>query len=163
MCAHFFNGILWPYTRGVHGQTAGCTFYEPVHPDGAQNKTLISNTACRTRPYHRSLSLNPRASEGQGGPQTPCQFGLWRRPCTLFLKFLDLPLRGHPSHTPIAKHLPMCNIQRSKFLDFSWFNILWHLFFGGRWYDACSRFMSVFKRVTIVSSIASMGWISVLR
>ena len=42
--ARFFNEILWLYTRGVHGQAAGCTFYEPVRPDGAQNKTLISNT-----------------------------------------------------------------------------------------------------------------------
>ena len=42
--AHFFNEILWLYTRGVHGQAAGCTFYEHVRPDGAQNKTLISNT-----------------------------------------------------------------------------------------------------------------------
>ena len=44
MCAHFFNELLWLYTRGVHGQAAGCTLYEPVRPDGAQNKSLISNT-----------------------------------------------------------------------------------------------------------------------
>ena len=28
----------------MHGQAAGCTFYEPMRPDGAQNNTLISNT-----------------------------------------------------------------------------------------------------------------------
>ena len=44
VCARFFNELLWLYTRGVHGQAAGCTFYEPVRPDGAQNNTLISNT-----------------------------------------------------------------------------------------------------------------------
>ena len=46
MCARFFNEFEWLYTRGVHGQAAGCTLYEPVRPDGAQNKTLISNTVC---------------------------------------------------------------------------------------------------------------------
>ena len=44
MCARFFNLLLWLNTRGVHEQAAGCTFYEHVRPDGAQNKTLISNT-----------------------------------------------------------------------------------------------------------------------
>ena len=44
VCARFFNELLWLYTRGVHGQAARCTFYEPVRPDGAQNNTLISNT-----------------------------------------------------------------------------------------------------------------------
>ena len=44
VCARFFNEILWLYYRGVHGQAAGCTLYEPVRPDGAHNKTLISNT-----------------------------------------------------------------------------------------------------------------------
>ena len=39
-----FNELLLLYTRGVHGQAAGCTLYEPVRQDGAQNKTLISNT-----------------------------------------------------------------------------------------------------------------------
>ena len=44
MCARFFNDLLLLYIRGVHGQAAGRTFYEPVRPDGAQNKRLISNT-----------------------------------------------------------------------------------------------------------------------
>ena len=44
MCACFFNSLLWLNTRGVHEQAAGCTLYEPVCLDGAQNKTLISNT-----------------------------------------------------------------------------------------------------------------------
>ena len=44
VCACFFSKSVWLYTRGVHGQAAGCTFYEPVRPDGAQNKSLISNT-----------------------------------------------------------------------------------------------------------------------
>ena len=44
VCARFFSESLWLYTRGVHGQAAGCTLYEPVRPDGAQNKSLISNT-----------------------------------------------------------------------------------------------------------------------
>ena len=44
VCARFFNLLLWLNTRGVHEQAAGCTFYETVRPDGAQNKTLISNT-----------------------------------------------------------------------------------------------------------------------
>ena len=47
----FFNELLWLYTRGVHGQAAGCTFYEPVRSDGAQNKTLISNTARASEHY----------------------------------------------------------------------------------------------------------------
>ena len=48
MCARIFNLLLWLNTRGVHEQAAGCTFYEPVRPDGAQNKTLISNTGVPT-------------------------------------------------------------------------------------------------------------------
>ena len=40
----FFCTVRPVCARGVHGQAAGCTFYEPVRPDGAQNKTLISNT-----------------------------------------------------------------------------------------------------------------------
>ena len=47
-CARFFNELLWLYIRVVHGKTAGCTFYEPVHPGGVQNKSLISNTAVGT-------------------------------------------------------------------------------------------------------------------
>ena len=46
LCARFFNLLLWLNTRGAHEQASGCTFYEPVRPDGAQNKTLISNTVC---------------------------------------------------------------------------------------------------------------------
>ena len=42
--APLISNTVWLYTRGVHGQAAGCTLYEPVRPDGAQNKTLISNT-----------------------------------------------------------------------------------------------------------------------
>ena len=45
VCARFFNDLSLLYIRGVHGQAAGRTFYEPVRLDGAQNKTLISNTA----------------------------------------------------------------------------------------------------------------------
>ena len=44
VCARFFSDVLLLYIRGVHGQAAGCTFYEPMHSDGAQNITLISNT-----------------------------------------------------------------------------------------------------------------------
>ena len=40
----FFNELLWLYTRGVHGEGVGRTFYEPVHSDRAHNQTLISNT-----------------------------------------------------------------------------------------------------------------------
>ena len=47
MCARFFSDLLLLYIRGVHGQAAGRTFYEPMHPDGAQNITLISNTAIK--------------------------------------------------------------------------------------------------------------------
>ena len=59
MCARFFNELLWFYIRVVHGQAAGCMFYEPVHPGGAQNKTLISNTAVRRLYDIRSLTTPP--------------------------------------------------------------------------------------------------------
>ena len=59
MCARFYNEFLWLYIRGVHGQAAGCMLYEPVHPDGAQNKTLISNTAFETA-QAQSMGINHR-------------------------------------------------------------------------------------------------------
>ena len=61
MCT-FFNDLLLLYTREVHGQDAGHTFYEPVRPDGAQNKTLILNTAeisCALIGHYRFSAESP--------------------------------------------------------------------------------------------------------
>ena len=44
MCAHFFTQLSLQYTRGVHRKIPGRTVSICVHPRGAQNKTLISNT-----------------------------------------------------------------------------------------------------------------------
>ena len=46
MCAHFFTQFSLQYTRGVHRKIPGRTVSICVHPRGAQNKTLISNTDC---------------------------------------------------------------------------------------------------------------------
>ena len=45
-CALFFVEILsLLHIRRVHGENLGCTVLVEVHPMGAQNKTLISDTA----------------------------------------------------------------------------------------------------------------------
>ena len=44
MCAHFFTQFSLQYTRGVHREIPGRTVSICLHPRGAQNKTLISNT-----------------------------------------------------------------------------------------------------------------------
>ena len=44
MCANFFTQFSLQYTRGVHRKIPGRTVSICVHPRGAQNKTLISNT-----------------------------------------------------------------------------------------------------------------------
>ena len=44
MCAHFFTQFSLQYTRGVHRKIPGRTVLIWMHPRGAQNKTLVSNT-----------------------------------------------------------------------------------------------------------------------
>ena len=46
MCAHIFIQFSLLHTRGVHRKIPGRTVLICVHPRGAQNKTLFSNTAC---------------------------------------------------------------------------------------------------------------------
>ena len=45
MCAHFVTQFSLQYTRGVHRKIPRRTVSTCVHPRGAQNRTLISNTA----------------------------------------------------------------------------------------------------------------------
>ena len=63
VCAHFFNDLVLLYIRRVHGRAAGRTFYEPVRPDGAHNKTLISNTD-----LYCVLHAKKKEGGGEGGP-----------------------------------------------------------------------------------------------
>ena len=43
-CARFFESLSLLHSRRVHGENPGCTVLREVHPVGAQNKTLISDT-----------------------------------------------------------------------------------------------------------------------
>ena len=40
----FFENLSLLHIRRVHGENPGCTVLEEMHPVGAQNKTLISDT-----------------------------------------------------------------------------------------------------------------------
>ena len=44
-CARFLSYLSLLHIRRVHGKILGRTVIEQVHPGGAQNKTLISDTA----------------------------------------------------------------------------------------------------------------------
>ena len=44
-CARFWSYLSLLHIRRVHGKMPGCTVLGEVHPVGAQNKTLISDTA----------------------------------------------------------------------------------------------------------------------
>ena len=45
MCARFLSYLPLLHIRRVHGYISGCTVLGEVHPVGAQDKTLISDTA----------------------------------------------------------------------------------------------------------------------
>ena len=44
MCARFLSQLLLLYIERVHGTISGCTVLWEVHSQGAQNKSLISDT-----------------------------------------------------------------------------------------------------------------------
>ena len=44
-CARFFWNLSLLHIRRVHGENPGCTVLGELHSVGAQNKTLISDTA----------------------------------------------------------------------------------------------------------------------
>ena len=46
VCARFLSHLLLLYIGRVHGAIPGCTVLLEVHPASAQNKSLISDTAC---------------------------------------------------------------------------------------------------------------------
>ena len=45
--ARFLSDLLLLYIGRVHGAISGCTVLWEVHPASAQNKSLISDTACK--------------------------------------------------------------------------------------------------------------------
>ena len=66
MCAHFFTQLSLLYTRGVHRKNPVRTVSIRMHPRGAQNKTLISNTV--------SAPLVLGGCSGGTKPHTKCCF-----------------------------------------------------------------------------------------
>ena len=46
VCARFSSHFVLLYIGRVHGPFSGCTVLREVHPASAQNKSLISDTAC---------------------------------------------------------------------------------------------------------------------
>ena len=44
-CTRFFENLSLLDIRRVHGENPGCTVLEEMHPVGARNKILISDTA----------------------------------------------------------------------------------------------------------------------
>ena len=71
MCAHFFTRFSFQYTRGVHRKIFGRTISICVHPSGAQNKALISNTDLLCLSWHPLSQLLGGAAVSLGLTAAP--------------------------------------------------------------------------------------------
>ena len=53
VCARFFSESLWLYTRGVHGQAAGCTLYDLLILVGLPSLIQRRQYGCLNKPLER--------------------------------------------------------------------------------------------------------------